>query len=136
MKVAHIIARSRMNPCGGCWELMGAHNGTGYMQIGGDRQYVHRLSYNLHYGNIPDGLVVDHLCRNRACWNPEHLEAITQGENIRRAIPRKPKQVCINGHALDADNVRLDSSGNRRCVICRQETAKQWMRQKRLDGEK
>ncbi|GAA3948055.1 hypothetical protein GCM10022383_27280 [Microbacterium soli] len=71
----------------GCWEWSGTISSTGYGQVKIDGRHVavHRLSYELHVGPIPDGLVIDHLCSNRKCANPAHLEAVTQAENVRRA---------------------------------------------------
>src|SRR5215831_5464417 len=56
---------------------------------------VHRLSYLLFRGPIPDGYHIDHLCKVRGCWRPDHLEAVTPGENARRALV---KTECIRGH--------------------------------------
>lgn len=71
----------------GCWIYTGCIAPVGYGQIGsgGVVLYTHRVSYELHEGPIPNGLHIDHLCRNRACCNPEHLEPVTQAENNRRA---------------------------------------------------
>ena len=72
----------------GCLEWTGSNNGHGYgeVRIGGKKRYAHRLAYEAKVGPIADGMVIDHLCRNRACINPLHLEATTHTLNIRRGL--------------------------------------------------
>jgi hypothetical protein len=70
----------------GCWVWLGCTAGSGYAQFKYRRKRVsiHRLSYELHRGPIPKGLTIDHLCRNTLCINPDHLEAVTVVENLKR----------------------------------------------------
>lgn len=69
-----------------CWVWTGTRNDVGYGQltVDGRMQYVHRLSYEALVGPIPDGMQIDHLCRNTLCLRPEHLEPVTPAENVRR----------------------------------------------------
>src|SRR5260221_14462809 len=71
----------------GCWEWQGYTNNHGYGQFRptkGDRRFAHRFSYELFRAPIPTGLVIDHLCRNPRCVNPDHLEPVTERENMLR----------------------------------------------------
>lgn len=76
----------KVNRTDSCWIWSGAIHGNGYgvFRWNGRNGQAHRFSYEAHKGAIPVGLVIDHLCRVRNCVNPDHLEAVTQGENLRR----------------------------------------------------
>ena len=75
-----------LNP-NGCWVYMRPTDRCGYAQVQheGRLQMAHRLVYEREVGPIPDGLEIDHLCREKACLNPAHLEVVSRGENIRRS---------------------------------------------------
>lgn len=85
---------------------------------------AHRFIYEKFVGPIPTGLTIDHLCRNRICVNPQHLEAVTLRENILRsdsaAAINARKTHCVNGHELSGSNLRFNRSRTRRiCVTCK-----------------
>ena len=108
----------------GCWIFTGARSAAGYGVIGaGGRDegvvYVHRVTYEHRIGPIEPGYQVDHLCRVRACCNPKHLEAVTQAENIRRALVLRPiKTHCKRDHEFTDDNTGRNSRGGRYCRTC------------------
>src|SRR5882672_5605131 len=109
----------------GCWLWQRSRHRDGYgkIKLAGKDQYVHRVSYEIHVGPIPAGLCIDHLCRNRACCNPIHLECVTPIENFRRGI--SPAEVaarithCPKGHPYDAINTYMHPRGKRVCIACR-----------------
>lgn len=113
-----------------CWEWEGRVAAVGYGRVkaDGEWQYAHRVSYEVFIGPIPEGLVIDHLCRNTTCVNPLHLEPVEQGENVLRgnspnAINAR-KTHCVRGHPFDKKNtyIRKDR-GYRECRKCRQDAA-------------
>lgn len=108
---------------GGCWIWRGyvKPNGYGTLAIARHPYYVHRLSYEAHVGPIPEGLEIDHLCRVRACCNPDHLEPVTHAENGRRGMAGVLKTHCNNGHLYDAANTYLYRGQWRRCRQCDRE---------------
>lgn len=115
----------------GCWEWMGRLKGHNiknargrYSQFAADGyKSGHRWSYFYFKGPIPDGLTIDHLCRNTICVNPEHLEAVSMKENVLRGIGpsaiNHKKTHCINGHKFTPDNIRVRKDGRKNCLICK-----------------
>lgn len=113
----------------GCWEWTGARSTNGYGKIqekeAGTSTYAHRVSYELHVSAIPSGLVIDHLCRNKLCVNPEHLEPVTARENVLRGVGPSAKCAamtqCAKGHRFDGANTYTAPNGKRGCRKCRRE---------------
>lgn len=110
----------------GCLVWTGSRDdGYGRPYVMGARVQAARLAYVAHVGPVPDGLVIDHLCRNRACVNHEHLEPVTNRENVLRGegvtARQHRKTHCKRGHPLSGDNLRLNrgGSGKTDCRVCR-----------------
>jgi hypothetical protein len=103
----------------GCWlwtSVVCARYGV--FTIDGKLHKAHRLSYQLFVGVIPNGLTIDHLCRNRLCMNPEHLEPVTAGENSRRHT--RMITHCAQGHEFAEKNTGIDPQyGWRYCKTCK-----------------
>ena len=122
----------RVEQVGDCWVWTGGLNGVGYGQfyVGGPgtgKAYAHRWSYEFHIGPIPDGLHLDHLCRNRACVNPWHLEPVSVRENLLRgegpSALHAVKTHCPAGHPYSGENLRV-TNGARHCRECARRRAR------------
>jgi hypothetical protein len=135
-------ARERIERCvviddRGCWNWMRQRNRLGYglMRWRGRKVPVHRVSYEAFVGPIPEGLEIDHLCRNRACCNPEHLEAVTRRTNVLRSgnfiAARASADHCINGHPFAGENLRTDKDGERVCKACNRAAAERYRQRQR-----
>lgn len=118
----------------GCWEWQRIRNVWGYgrFNVGGTESLAHRFSYELHIGPIPDGLVLDHLCRNPCCVNPSHLEPVTTAENLRRgdvarsAFSKPLRAHCPQGHPYDEHNTYWRPDGGRDCRECMRRRSREY----------
>lgn len=116
----------------GCWVWIGATDTSGYghAKWKGQTLSVHRIVWLIHNGESPpENMQLDHLCRVRSCCNPEHLEVVTPGENLRRgnspsAIAARADQ-CRNGHRLSESRYISPSGKKMGCRLCRNERARQ-----------
>jgi len=117
-----------------CWEWQGyvGKNGYASFRMAGTTRSVHRISFELAKGPIPEGLVIDHLCRVRHCVNPDHLEAVTQQENVQRYT--RLVTSCPKGHAYDDINTRRNPQGRRLCIECGRKDSRERARRKREES--
>ena len=123
--MARIRARCDVD-VSGCWVWRGPKNPAGYGVIGvhGKKHLVHRLSFALSKHSV-DGRSIDHLCRNRSCSNPEHLEPVTIQENNRRGLEARggPVTHCKHGHEYTPANTYINGKQDRLCRECNRNRA-------------
>jgi len=118
-----IKSRIRVSEAG-CWEWTGYLDRDGYGVLNDSHRpkHAHRVSYQLFVGPIPLHMTIDHLCRNRPCVNPAHLEVVSRGENTLRGMSfsaiNARKTACIHGHPFVGYNVYFRPSGGRSCRTC------------------
>jgi hypothetical protein len=128
-----LLSKIRIDEASGCWIWQGASTSGGYGVIrfrrtpgerGTYNAPTHRVSYLIHVGPIPEGLVLDHLCRVRLCCNPDHLEPVTNRENILRGVSPSARNAhmthCDYGHPLAGANLYIKPGrGDRACLVCK-----------------
>lgn len=112
----------------GCWLWTGYIDRGGYGRHG-RHGYAHRMMYEMAVAPIPDGLVIDHLCKVRHCVNPDHMDSVTNAENSMRGdgpMAEKARQThCIHDHEFTPENT-LNHGGRRACRECNRIRCRQW----------
>ena len=113
--------RPSLGPCW-LWTAGCMRGGYGHFWTGATHHGAHRFAYELLVGSIPDRLTLDHLCRNRACVNPHHLEAVSDRTNILRGQGQSARNAlkthCPQGHPYDLFNTGRGPDNRRICSIC------------------
>lgn len=124
--ISHLLTRIEQTSCENmlepCWIFTGALDTKGYAQLRvmGKTQMAHRAMYESRFGAIGSGMQLDHLCRNRACINPSHMEPVTNRENQLRGLKGALKTHCAQGHAYSGDNIYRHMENGRRRTRCRE----------------
>lgn len=126
----------------GCWWWTGKINNNGYglFHVGrrslGEARYeiAHRFAYETLVGTIPHGMQLDHLCQNRVCVNPDHLEIVTPAENTARSSSARRRH-CIHGHPFTEENTYYQpNTGRRSCKTCRRAAMREYRARVTLAG--
>jgi len=125
-----------------CWEWTASTDPAGYgsFWFNGKKKYVHRLSYEDVNGEVPEGLELDHLCRNRSCCNTNHLESVPPKENVRRSLvafvaelKQRIKTHCPQGHKYSKENTYITPIGSRKCRSCHRIQDSQYRQRKKME---
>lgn len=117
-----VMARVAVDAAG-CWNWQGSCRPEGYgsISVGGQTRRAHRVAYETFVGAIPIGAQLDHLCRNRACVRPDHLEPVSAKEKTLRGVGAPAnnarKTHCLHGHPLSGSNL-YSHRGRRACRAC------------------
>ena len=133
-----LIANTDVADCWN-WTTGTDQNGYGRVSIDGARVQAHRAIWELLVSPIPDGMTIDHLCRNRSCVNPDHMEIVTPGENVLRGFGVSAKAArkthCPAGHAYAGGNLYIYPVTNHRgCRACGRASARRYYKAKALGG--
>lgn len=140
-QIAYVGKRLGNSGVDGCWNWQGTikPNGYGQVRLNYKVQYAHRVVYQLFVQPIPEGMVIDHLCKNKACVRPTHLDLTTQKENVRRgnlaSVARAMRAAvthCPQGHAYDEQNTYMYGR-NRQCRACHRDRARVRRERRRED---
>lgn len=142
MRKKTALQRFEENICyaGDCiaWVGMTTRHGYGWVQINHGkkvkRMMAHKFAWELTNGKVPEGLVLDHVCRNKGCVNPAHLEPVTNAENVRRGA--KFITHCPRGHEYTPENTYYMKRNrtHRKCRACHRDQEYERRRTKKLDG--
>lgn len=132
----------KVDTSGDCWTWRaGVFKSTGYGAFhfsGRGLITAHRAAWLLAHGDVQEGLVIDHLCRNRICVRPDHLKAVTNTENLERgagyALRNGMRDHCIHGHAYTPENTYISPAGDTRCRTCARERDRQRTRRKKASA--
>ena len=120
------------------WKFALKRSGYGYVSLGGNDYRAHRVAYEIVRGAIPQGLTLDHLCRNRACCNPAHLEPVSHRANVLRGESQPAtnavKTHCAHGHEYTAENTKINRWNRRVCLQCYTEKLAQRRRDRLVRG--
>lgn len=133
--IDRFMAKVMPEPTGGCWLWLGAISAKGYGRFGlrGRNRLAYNVAYELFVGPIPDdGLVFDHVCEEKSCVNPAHLQRVTNRVNVQRYFQRRPARThCARGHDLTEDNVYVFATGRRECRTCVRAYSNAWAAHRR-----
>lgn len=118
------LIKEKVNKTASCWIWTGCVASNGYSKLSFESKHTsaHRVFYKWFKGPIEDGLQIDHLCRNKLCVNPDHLEAVTPKVNTLRseniAAKNSRRTICLKNHPLAGNNLYITPDGRRQCRMC------------------
>lgn len=122
--ILRLLRHAQFDNTAECWVWQKGKSRDGYarIQVGRKSRDAYRVAYEAFVGPVPEGLELDHLCRNRACINPAHLEPVTRRVNVLRGVSivavNARKTHCASDHPLSGDNLYIRPDGGRACRRC------------------